>query len=148
MKFGTSDQFSQTSHLDLASDICNCIVLSLCDIVSNFYSQVKKLSFVFKYNPETVYLAEEVENATTFLTDTGHFRTSQVVPGFTYEVHGEPAARGSGVHLLPKQFSSPVAQPSTPYGSYTTPSFTSDPQPHPPRAPKQAIRKSVIGFTF
>lgn len=94
---------------------------------------------MFKLNPGTVYLVEEIENTAIFPTDTGSFRTTQISPGTTYQVHGELAAKRT------------AAQPNSPFGMYTGPVFTSGQrphstptnQPHFTRVPKKAIRKPI-----
>ena len=58
-----------------------------------FCSYQVKFSFLFKLNADTVLLVEGVESTAIFPTDTRHFCTSQISPGMTYEVHGEPTAK-------------------------------------------------------
>ena len=91
------------------------------------------------------YLVEEIDNTAIFPTDTGRFRTTQISPGMTYEVHGEVAAKGQQPH------SDTSAQPNSPYGLYTAPVFASSQRPHSTptnqshftRVPKKAIRKAI-----
>ena len=101
---------------------------------------MKKLS-LFKLNPDTVFLVEEVESTALFPTDTGRFCTSQISPGLTHEVHGEPTTKGP----------QPPVPSSTPYGVYTTPvcipthqpHTASTYKPHPPHVPKKSVWKAV-----
>ena len=60
--------------------------------------QVKKPSFLFKLEPTTVFLVEEIDNTAIFPKDTGCFGTSQISPGMIYEVHGEPAVKCQPPH--------------------------------------------------
>ena len=120
-------------------------VISTMKCIIFFYLQVKKLSFLFKLEPATVFLVEEIDNTAIFPTDTSRFCTTQISPGMTYEVHGELAAKGQQPH------SDTSAQPNSPYGLYTTPVFASSQrphstpinQPHFTRVPKKAIRKAI-----
>lgn len=51
----------------------------------SLFSQVNKLFCLFKVNPDTVFLVEEVESYVIFSTDTA--RAFLYIPGVTYEVH-------------------------------------------------------------
>ena len=86
---------------------------------------MKKLSFLIILEPATVFLVGEIDNTAIFPTDTGGFRTTQISPGMTYEVHRELAAKGQQPH------SDTSAQQNSPYGLYTAPMFASSQRPLP-----------------
>lgn len=103
--------------------------------------QVKKLAFLFKLDSETVYLVEEIGNTAIFPNETGRFRTTQISPGTTYEVHGEPMFKGQQYNSVTS------AQPTMPYIAPTVistqqPPLTPTYQPNPTctRVSKKAIR--------
>ena len=101
---------------------------------------MKKIASLFKIDPASVYLVEEIDNSAIFPSDTGQFQSPQILAGMTYEVHGERKSNNE---------SSPSSHTQTPYGSYPSPLFASSRsfkalQALPPaRVPKKAIRRAV-----
>ena len=95
--------------------------------------QVKNIANLFKLEPQSIYLAEEIENMIIFPLENGKFKLNQLLIGNTYEVYGNGRQLDSVMSL-------PV---STPFGAYVNPTFP--PPPHPPRAAKPiSIKKSIV----
>lgn len=89
--------------------------------------QVRNIASLFKLDPATVYLMEEIKSLVLFLLDNGKFKSNQIVADGTYEVHGNP--------IKPSDSSQRSA--GSPFGAYTNPTYHSDlPPPHPPRSLK------------
>ena len=72
--------------------------------------QVKNIASLFKVDPSTVYLVDNIDSLVLFPLVSGKFKTSQIVPGVTYEVHGNSVSA----------FTS--ASTSSSFGVYTNPS--------------------------
>ena len=107
--------------------------------------QVRNIACLFKVDPSTVYLVDDIDSAVLFPLESGKFKTSKIIPGATYEVHGNSVTASTSA--CTSTSSSHSLQPcvSSPFGSYTNPSFQGDmPPPHPPRSKFNKIKKSIL----
>ena len=97
---------------------------------------MKNIANLFKLDPSSVYLVEEVANVVLFPIHNGRFKTAQVKPGYTYEVHGDqPTSKEAPASASPGGY-------GTPYGAYTNPYDSTISFANPPRA-KKPLQKTI-----
>ena len=104
---------------------------------------MKNIANLFKLEPSSVYLVEELDNVVLFPIHNGRFKVAQVKPGFTYEVHGDEPTSSS------KEAPTSAVTPGgfgSPFGAYASLYDSATPFPNPPHAPrsKKPIRKTII----
>ena len=86
---------------------------------------MENIGQLFKLHPPTIYLVEEINNTPVWPSkSSGKFRAGQLVPTYTYEVHGE------NVKECDLQSKQSDFQPTT--ITYTGPTI-----PHAPRSTKK-----------
>ena len=90
---------------------------------------MENIGQLFKLHPPTIYLVEEIDNIPVWPSkSSGKFRAGQLVPTYTYEVHGE-SVKERDLQSQQSDF-----QPTAiPYAAYTRPTI-----PHAPRSTKKA----------
>ena len=90
---------------------------------------MENIGHLFKLHPLTIYLVEEIDNIPVWPSkNSGKFRAGQLVPTYTYEVHGE-SVKERDLQSQQSDF-----QPTAiPYAAYTRPTI-----PHAPRSTKKA----------
>lgn len=84
---------------------------------------MKNVGQLFKLHPPTIYLVEEIDNIPVWPSKSfGKLRAGQLIPTYTYEVHGESV----------KERDLQSKQSAIPYAAYTGPTI-----PHAPCSTKR-----------